>query len=238
MTTVLSCNNEANSSLNINKDSFSRELRDYCNRQHAVLYSHDTRGTSEMSYEELCDIAKEYDNNLNEFLNKNAELLSYYAPKNHLTNDEVDIMRFAPQQLLDYAKENYSITVYNAIRGFLNKEKIYSVEEVYTNKDLNPLEMAIIVNIDNSLDLQNLVEEWVIDETKQIEYSQSREDLCFDDLIEDLKDCGIDFAIAGFATIEGGPVVAFLSGGVTYAFCARGAYKTYKRCVRDGKKGK
>lgn len=222
---------------------FNNNLYALYKRQIQLMNLGKTRASiSGITYEDTQDIAKELDKNVQDFYKNNYKVLSSHEKDNLLSEDELDMIQLDQERFLSFVKDNFSEEMSKSINDFLNKKFDQSMENIVSNKSLNPSEKAIITVLKTYSDFRNLVEDINIADDKtgkiNVDFRMRgshdfvlQKNMCENDYMIDVRDCSF-YPIAG-------TLVGFFSGGgsiamgyAAYGYCLYSAQKSYNRCMR------
>ena len=193
-------------------------------------------GSGKLSMEEVQNVTLELAENMDAFMQENAEYLASFQQSNDLTEEELELMKLDPEEAYEYFKENSSEAFFNTYAD-LHEGKVVNMNNV--KQELNPLEYVTLDNVNT----YNMVANMVVGEPTDYSKDNSQNEKALEKALEkceyrymeDMKICGIAALSAGLLGLAGTPAFSALSAVGTYTVCAIQTKVNYNRCVEDAK---
>lgn len=248
---LLSCNRNDISS-DTESTKFSNDLKIYVQKQKSIINkSLLSRSNATLTFDNIIEIANSLDSCSQKFIDDHPELVS--VSNSDLTEDDLYAMSIDEEALLEFAKENYSSKVYNAIYNTIYDPEYTEYPGSSTSSDLklpsqetpsekDPLfwdsqkiEQTIIANLEVVSDFKRLTIETFSPSGLEKELQGKSKD-CIERYKLNIKDCNTSFAVNMAFGVLSLFITTPTGAGATLSFASM-VYTTYEynNCISSAK---
>lgn len=197
---------------------FEEELLAFNNQQQQLLDNlRGTRAaTGELTEEVFVAVGNQLGENMDAFVAQHSDLLKEYAPKQEITEEELELMKIDQDVFLDYVEENMSQDCYSLISDATLTSNSITTSNLQ-QYDLNPFESMCLSNM---AILDELGEVYAQSAKGKKPLTQTEIQKCHDTFYSDMKSCLVVSGVIGIL----GSALSWLTGPAA-PLTAAGAWK-------------